>query len=60
MFVKGVSQAQVGQLMESPTGSHLSPATVLWVFHTLEAEYEHWKSREPSERYAYADETRFT
>lgn len=38
MFVKGVSQAQVGQVMETLTGSHPSPSTVSRVFHTLEAE----------------------
>jgi putative transposase len=62
MFVKGVSQAQVGQVMETLTGSHPSPSTVSRVFHTLEAEYEQWKSRKLCERYAYAfaDGTYFT
>jgi len=62
MFVKGVSQAQVGQVMETLTGSHPSPSTVSRVFHTLEAEYEQWKSRPLCERYAYAfaDGTYFT
>ncbi len=62
MFVKGVSQAQVGQVMETLTGSHPSPSTVSRVFHTLEAEYEQWKSRSLCERYAYAfaDGTYFT
>src|SRR5579859_2006927 len=45
MFVKGVSQAQVGQVMETFTGTHPSPSTVSRVFHTLEAEYEQWKNR---------------
>ncbi len=62
MFVKGVSQAQVGQVMETLTGSHPSPSTVSRVFHTLEAEYEQWKSRPLCEQYAYAfaDGTYFT
>ncbi len=55
MFVKGVSQAQVGQVMETLTGSHPSPSTVSRVFHTLEAEYEQWKSRPLCEQYAYAE-----
>lgn len=38
MFVKGVSQAQVGQVMETLTGSHPSPSTVSRVFPTLEDE----------------------
>jgi putative transposase len=54
MFVKGVSQEQVGQVMETLTGSHPSPSTVSRVFHSLEAEYEQWKSRPLCEQYAYA------
>jgi putative transposase len=48
--------------METLTGSHPSPSTVSRVFHTLEAEYEQWKSRSLCERYAYAfaDGTYFT
>jgi transposase-like protein len=62
MFVKGVSQAQVGQVMETLTGSHPSPSTVSRVFHTRQAEYEQWKSRKLGEQYAYAfaDGTYFT
>lgn len=61
MFVKGVSQAQVGQVMETLTGSHPSPSTVSRVFPTLEAEYEQWKSRTFCERsaYTFADGTYF-
>lgn len=62
MFVKGISQVQVGQVMETLTGSHPSASTVSRVFHTLEAEYEQWKGRELCEHYAYAfaDGTYFT
>jgi putative transposase len=62
MFVKGISQAQVGQVIETLTGSHPSPSTVSRVFHTLEAEYEQWKTRPLCERYeyAFADGTYFT
>jgi transposase-like protein len=62
MFVKGVSTAKVGQVIETLTGSHPSASTVSRVFHTLETEYEQWKQRKLSERYAYAfaDGTYFT
>lgn len=62
MFVKGVSTRKVGQVIETLTGSHPSASTVSRVFHTLEAEYEQWKTRRLEERYAYAfaDGTYFT
>jgi putative transposase len=62
MFVKGVSTAKVGQVIETLTGSHPSASTVSRVFHTLEGEYEQWKQRQLAERYAYAfaDGTYFT
>jgi putative transposase len=62
MFVKGVSTAKVGQVIETLTGSQPSASTVSRVFHTLEAEYEQWKQRQLAERYAYAfaDGTYFT
>ena len=62
MFVKGVSTAKVGQVIETLTGSQPSASTVSRVFHTLETEYEQWKQRPLSERYAYAfaDGTYFT
>ena len=62
MFVKGVSTAKVGQVIETLTGSHPSASTVSRVFHTLEAEYTQWKQRPLAERYAYAfaDGTYFT
>lgn len=61
-FVKGVSQAQVGQVMETLTGSHSSTSTVSRVFPTLEAEDEPWQGRELSGRSvsAFADGTSFT
>lgn len=40
--------------METLTGTHPSPSTVSRVFHSLEAEYEPWKSRRLCEQYAYA------
>jgi putative transposase len=57
-----VSMAKVGQVVETLTGSHPSASTVSRVFHTLEAEYDQWKSRPLAERYAYAfaDGTYFT
>jgi putative transposase len=62
MFIKGLSTRQVGQVIETLTGSKPSPSTVSRVFHTLEAEYEQWKTRRLEERYAYAfaDGTYFT
>lgn len=62
MFVKGVSTAKVGQVIETLTGSQPSASTVSRVFHTLEAEYEQWKHRQLDEHYAYsfADGTYFT
>jgi putative transposase len=62
MFVKGVSTAKVGEVIETLTGSHPSASTVSRVFHTLESEYEQWKKRKLAERYVYAfaDGTYFT
>jgi putative transposase len=62
MFVKGVSTAKVGEVIETMTGSKPSASTVSRVFHSLEAEYEQWKSRKLSKRYVYAfaDGTYFT
>jgi putative transposase len=62
MFVKGVSTAKVGEVIETLTGSHPSASTVSRVFHTLESEYEQWKQRPLAERYeyAFADGTYFT
>jgi transposase-like protein len=62
MFVAGVSQARVGQVVETLTGTKPSASTVSRVFHTLETEYAQWKTRSLSEHYAYAfaDGTYFT
>ena len=62
MFVAGVSIARVGDVVETLTGTKPSASTVSRVFHTLEAEYTHWKSRRLAQRYAYAfaDGTYFT
>ena len=54
MFVKGVSTAKVGEVMETLTGSHPSASAVSRGFHTLEGEYEQWKQRPLAEHYAYA------
>lgn len=62
MFVKGVSMEQVGNVVETLTGTHPSPSTVSRVFHTLEDEFEGWKNRSLKTHYvyAYADGTYFT
>jgi putative transposase len=62
MFVKGVSSAKVGEVIETMTGSKPSASTVSRVFHTLESEYEQWKRRQLAARYVYAfaDGTYFT
>lgn len=62
MFIGGVSQARVGEVVETLTGSKPSASTVSRVFHTLESEYEQWKTRKLAERYVYAfaDGTYFT
>ncbi len=62
MFVKGVSTRGVGEVMQTLTGSAPSASTVSRVFHTLEGEYQAWKSRPLSPRYEYlfADGTYFT
>lgn len=51
MFLGGVSTAQVGEIIEALTGSHPSPSTVSRVFHTLEEEFESWKTRKLKTRY---------
>ena len=62
MFVQGVSTARVGDVIEVLTGTHPSPSTVSRVFHSLEEEFEGWKSRSLKTRYLYvfADGTYFT
>ncbi len=62
MFVAGVSTAGVGRIIEGLTGVQPSPSTVSRVFHTLEAEFEAWKTRPLKARYLYlyADGTYFT
>src|SRR6266513_6271296 len=54
MFVKGVSTTKVGQVIETLTGSHPSASTVSRVFHSLESEYEQWKTRKLAAHYVYA------
>jgi len=62
MFVQGVSTTQVGNLVEALTGAHPSPSTVSRVFHSLEDEFETWKTRTLQAHYLYvfADGTYFT
>lgn len=62
MFVKGVSTAKVGEVIETLTGSHPSASTGSRVFHPLEEEEEPWKQRPLDERYpsAFADGTDVT
>ncbi len=62
MFIGGVSMARVGEVVETLTGTKPSASTVSRVFHTLESEYEQWKTRKLAERYVYAfaDGTYFT
>ena len=55
MFVKGVSTAKVGEVIETMTGTKPSASTVSRVFHTLESEYEQWKQRPLAQRYVYAE-----
>ena len=54
MFVQGISQARVGTVFETLTGTRPSPSTVSKVFHTLEGEYQAWKERALEEHYVYA------
>ena len=55
MFVKGVSTAKVGEVIETLTGSHPSASTVSRVFHTLEdASTSNGNTTQLAERYAYA------
>jgi len=62
MFIRGLSTRGVSQVFEDLTGTPASPSTVSRVFHTLEEEFEAWKSRPLAERYeyAFADGTYFT
>jgi hypothetical protein len=54
MFVGGVSQQQVGTVVEQLTGNAPSPSTVSWVFHSLESEFAQWQKRTLPKRYVYA------
>lgn len=62
MFVAGASTSQVGEVVETLTGSKPSPSTVSRVFHTLQAEFDAWKQRPLAAhyRYVFADGTYFT
>lgn len=54
MFVGGVSQRQVGTVVEQLTGTSPSPSTVSRVFHSLEREFAEWQKRPLPKRYVYA------
>ena len=54
MFVAGASTRQVGQVLETLTGSKPSASTVSRVFHTLEEEFAAWQQRPLAAEYAYA------
>ena len=62
MFIDGVSMTRVGEVVETLTGTKPSASTVSRVFHTLEGEYEQWKTRPLCDHYVYAfaDGTYFT
>lgn len=45
MVVQGVSTAGVGTVLEALTGIQPSPSTVSQAFHSLEAEFDAWKTR---------------
>jgi len=62
MFVGGVSTARVGEVVEALSGVELSGSTVSRIFHSLDEEFESWKSRPLQNRYLYvfADGTYFT
>lgn len=54
MFVQGMSMVRVGEVVETLTGARPSPSTISKVFHTLEGEFQAWKSRPVDEHYVYA------
>ena len=62
MFVKGVSTAGVGEVIEALTDTHPSPSTVSRIFHSLDEEFAEWKKRPLKAHYLYvfADGTYFT
>jgi putative transposase len=62
MFIGGISMARVGEVTETLMGTKPSASTVSRVFHSLESEYEQWKTRKLAQHYVYAfaDGTYFT
>lgn len=62
MFVGGVSTVRVGEVVETLSGARLSASTVSRIFHSLDEEFEGWKSRPLQNHYLYvfADGTYFT
>jgi putative transposase len=62
MFMFSMSTTHVGEVVETLTDSKPSPSTVSRVFHTLEEEFQAWKTRSLSAHYlyAFADGTYFT
>lgn len=62
MFIRGISTDGVGEVVEGLTGIKPSPSTVSRVFHTLDEEYQTWKTRPLVSHYLYvfADGTYFS
>jgi transposase-like protein len=62
VFIKGISQVALEQVLKSLNGVKPSASTVSRVFHGLEEEYAGWKARDLPERYVYlyADGTYFS
>ena len=62
MFIAGLSQTAVGQVVKGLTGTAPSASTVSRVFHGLADEFAAWKQRSLPARYAYVygDGTYFT
>ncbi|MCA1553895.1 MAG: IS256 family transposase, partial [Chloroflexi bacterium] len=62
MFIRGVSTQGVGQVLEQLNETKPSASTVSRVFHTLDAEYQAWKTRSLAAHYVYcfADGTYFS
>ncbi len=54
MFVRGISQEKVGEVVETLTGEKPSASTVSRVHHNLQEEYDTWRQRPLPERYVYA------
>ena len=54
MFVRGISQEKVGEVLETLMGEKPSASTVSRVHHNLQEDYDTWRRRPLPERYVYA------